>query len=126
MATYYVMRSPGFSGPYRLNADKVDALVPEGPGVYVLSEKTAKGEFLACYVGRADASLARRLQQHVGNYSYFYFKECDTENGAFFSECHLFHTYGKANFLDNEIHPAIPKGSGLPKCAETGCRGEAY
>ncbi len=123
MKTYYPVK-PGLAGPYNLNATNV-ALFPDGPGVYVLSDKANSGAYLARYVGRA-ASLRARLGQHVGKYLYVYYKETETVNGAFFTECRLYHAYGKSHHLDNAIHPAIPAGSRLPKCSETGCSGEAY
>lgn len=111
----------GLSGPFALTPANV-ARVSASPGVYILS---TDGRF-ACYVGRS-GSLRDRLQSYIGGrYGYFFLKYHDTEEGAFFTECRLFHLYGKARHLDNQIHPARPAGSSLPACGEPGCRGEAY
>jgi len=118
-----VQAATGLQGPFALTSTNVRAL-PNTPGVYVLSNPGRSGP-LACYVGRS-ADLRRRLASHVGNYKTFYVKYTATEAGAFFTECRLFHQYGKARYLDNVNHPAVPARSSLPPCSESGCRGEAY
>lgn len=124
MSTYYVIQ-PGLEGPFALTTLNALAL-PEKPGVYVLSKPGIKGDDLACYVGRSK-SLRDRVPAWVGKrgYTRFYYSTTATENGAFFKECRLFHQYGKATYLDNVNHPAIPAGSGLPVCGEQGCLGES-
>ena len=124
---YYPVGShAGLQGPFNLTTQTARN-APGGAGAYILSWVAGDGTYLACYIGRAE-SLTRRLQQHAsqGAYAWFFYKETATANGAFFTECRWFHEYGKAAVLDNEIHPAIPAGSSLPQCAESGCNGEAY
>ena len=121
--TYFAVNSPGFSGSYALTTTNA-ARLPDGPGVYILGNLSTKEKPLAMYVGRT-VSLGRRVGEHVGEYAFFYYKETDTVNGAFFIECSTYHQYGKSNYLDNEIHPAVPAGSSLPACSEPGCYGEA-
>jgi hypothetical protein len=108
-------------GPRRLD-EKTLTRLPSGPGAYLLSQD---GETV-CYAGRA-VNLRQRLATHLneGTYSFFWFKETETDNGAFFVECREFHRYGKRSGLENKIHPAIPAGTNLPPCSEKGCRGEA-
>lgn len=113
--------SSGMRGPRRLDEASAGR-IPTGPGAYLLSQNGRD----VCYVGRA-VNLRQRLRAHLaeGTYSFFWFKETETDNGTFFVECREFHRYGKRSSLDNKIHPAIPSGTNLPPCSEKGCRGEA-
>jgi len=122
---YYEVERRGFAGPYILLPDLV-ARLDEVHGVYILSDKL-RGIFVARYVGRA-VDLCDRLGDHAaeGTYAYFFVKQTKTEIGAYWAECSLFHQYGKATHLDNRIHPARPAGVNLPRCSETGCKGEAF
>lgn len=98
------------------------------PGVYLLLAKAQSGKLIVCYVGRSDDDLYARLQDHVadGEYVAFYYRECDDEDDAYFSECEEFHRYGKVPHLDNEVHPDRPNfRKDLPVCSELGCRGES-
>jgi hypothetical protein len=120
---HFYQAASNMLGPYDLTKANV-ARLPDSPGVYLLGSAHSRGT-LVMYVGRS-VSLPKRLAAWVGQYNLFFYKTTDSENGAFFTECHEFHRYGKAGYLDNDIHPAKPANSSLPVCAEPGCRGEAY
>lgn len=123
--TYYLYQeTENMHGPYLLNESNLAKAKLKTPGVYLLAEKHSKG-MLVRYVGRS-VNLGKRLVNHIGKTTHFYYKPTETESGAFFVECREFHKYGKANHLDNSIHPAVPAGSSLPACSEKGCKGEAY
>ncbi len=72
------------------------------------------------YIGRSDTSVERRLLQHAreGIYHYFYVDHKKTPLDAFARECNLYHYY-RAD-LDNEVHPARPRGyrGPCPRCHE--------
>jgi hypothetical protein len=91
----------------------------KSPGVYVL-DRTTSGGFTVNYVGRADDDVARRLKEHVaeGVYLYFKFDYTNSAWAAFDMECKLYHSYRN---LDNQIHPARPKGTNY-SCPVAGCR----
>ncbi len=111
-------------GPFSLIASNLNKAILRSSGVYLLAHKTSKGMAIL-YVGRSE-NLRQRLNHYIGKYNYFFFKTTETVNGAFFAECREFHRYGKANYLNNRIHPAVPAGTSLPSCSERGCKGEAY
>jgi hypothetical protein len=121
---YLYKKTSGVKGPFRLTSTNASHNKLSTPGIYLLAEKHSKGH-LVLYVGRAK-KLNNRLPKWVGKYDHFFYKPTKTEHGAFFDECHHFHKYGKANNLDNKIHPAVPAGTSLPLCSERGCKGEAY
>lgn len=111
-------------GPFKLDSGTVRDLAPDSMGVYLLASDARN---LISYVGRGN--IKTRLSRHAANFKgdYFYFKRVRSEAEAFRLECELYHRYGKSNHLDNDIHPARPRGrSDLPFCFEYGCNGEAY
>ena len=112
-------------GPFALDASTIDAL-PEKQGYYLLADRH-RGTFVVKYVGRTDDRiLADRLDEHIGNDSYFYYDLAGYELDAFLRECEEFHRYGGTRNLDNGVHPARPKGKtkGRAACALGGCNGE--
>lgn len=113
-------------GPLALDASTIDALPPR-LGYYLLADRH-RGTFVVKYVGRTDERiLADRLDEHVGTYSYFYYDIAGYELDSFLRECEEFHRYGGTRNLDNQAHPARPKGKAkaLTGCAVEGCNGES-
>jgi hypothetical protein len=109
-----------FSDLLRLSNSEVESHVRlSSPGVYALDRTTTRG-FTVNYVGRADDDLARRLKEHVTEdvYKYFKYEYVNSARAAFEMECKLYHSYRN---LDNQIHPARPKGTSYP-CPVAGCR----
>jgi hypothetical protein len=109
-------------GPFPLETQAVREVVPDVEGVYLLASN--RRDYIS-YVGRG--SLKTRLRSHAsaGRGDHFYFVEVFSDVEGFELECALFHRYGKATHLDNDIHPARPRGrTDLPRCSEPGCDGE--
>jgi hypothetical protein len=108
-------------GPHNLTADGVASVVKGvGPGAYVLGTLKPDGVFYVSYVGRSDGDLAARLLDHVPKpYPHFKYGFYPTALGAFTKECQLYHDFGQS-ILDNECHPAKPKGTSyscpVPNC----------
>lgn len=87
------------------------------------------GVFNVCYVGRTtDQTLQERLLQHTDpeddhyfdDNFYFDFNVAKTEEEAIERECIDYHSFGESSeavedgWLDNEIHPSLPKGEHCP------------
>jgi hypothetical protein len=107
-------------GQHRLDREGVREFAPDANGVYVIIRA---GE--VSYVGRGN--LKARLSRHAAaeRGDYFCFRRVRSEVEGFRRECALFHKYGKAGGLDNDVHPARPKGrSDLGHCSLKGCSGE--
>jgi len=104
----------GLYGPYRLARNEIDARVSAALGVYALGNQvTENGTALVIrYVGRDDVDVNRRLKDWIGSYEFFLYGHLPTAIANYEKECWLYHTFGgPAGTLDNEIHPAKPKGS---------------
>jgi hypothetical protein len=115
------MPTSGLYGPYELTTQNIDAVVRGiGPGAYLLGRLNASGDsFIADYAGRSDDDLNDRLKDWVGGkYPQFKYGFYDSPKAAFEKECHLFHDFGGTTTLDNDIHPARPKGTDwkCPRC----------
>jgi hypothetical protein len=109
-------------GPYPLDAATVRELVPDSEGVYLVA--TDRRDYIS-YVGRGNLKTRLRSHASAGRGDHFYFREVSSAEEGFELECAMFHRYGKVNHLDNEVHPARPRGrSDLPLCSEPGCYGE--
>lgn len=125
--TRYIFKETDMLGPFDLDADTINAIVDDDAfGVYVLLRPSEAKEALVVYVGQGN--VKDRLLSHAsdGGGTHFAYKEVGSEIEAFAEECRLFHRYGKANYLDNIVHPPRPAGMpNLPKCSEKGCKGEA-
>ena len=102
----------GLFGPVALSVDDIDKNVRGvSPGTYLLG-RPGDNVFLASYVGRSDTDLNGRLKNWVGSkYSHALYGFFQTAKAAFNKECALFHAFGGAAKLDNEVHPARPKGT---------------
>jgi hypothetical protein len=85
------------------------------PGVYLLADTQG----VPRYGGRSDSSVQDRLMSHAdaGNYRFFSVEHQRSAEQAYQRECNLYHYYRYQ--LDNEIHPAVPRGcgDGCPKCS---------
>jgi hypothetical protein len=108
------MPSTGLHGPHSLTTHNVDAVVRgKGPGAYALGRTDANGAFIVSYVGRSDEDLNGRLKDWVNTkYAQFKYGFFDSPKAAFEKECQIFHDFGGTKLLDNDIHPARPKGTG--------------
>jgi len=106
------MPATGLHGPHNLTADGVAAAVKGvGPGAYVLGTLKTDGVFYVSYVGRSDSDLAARVLDHVAKpYAHFKYGFYSTAVEAFKKECQLYHDFGQLA-LDNECHPAKPRGT---------------
>lgn len=115
------MANSGLKGPYSLTSSGVDnAVTKASAGAYALG-KSDGGTFYVSYIGRSDSDVNARLKKHVGKYNQFKFDYFGSPKAAFEKECNLYHDFG-ANYLDNEIHPDRPEGSGwkCPRCKNFG------
>ncbi len=103
-------------GPHKLDTATIDRVITKtSSGVYLLSRdgKTAH------YVGRSDVNLHARIKDHVGKgYTHFWYTYSTSAQDAFQSECHLYHDFGGATYLDNKIHPQRPANCNwrCPRC----------
>ena len=79
--------------------------------------------FIVKYVGRAtDQTLTNRLLQHKNHTDdhyyddnhYFFFSPAKTDGEAIRQECIDYHSFGKDEFLDNKVHPALPNEEACP------------
>jgi hypothetical protein len=114
------MPASGLHGPHKLTTSNIDAVVVgTGPGAYALGATNSDGTFVISYVGRSDDDLNGRLKDWVKTkYPEFKYGFLDSPKAAFEKECHLFHDFGGTATLDNDVHPARPKGSNwkCPRC----------
>ena len=103
--------------PYPLRPKPINKLVPESPGVYMLSyDRTMDSR-----VGRADRDLREALTDFVGEYAFFHFEVIASQKERFERECELYHRMGgDRGQLDNTEHPSPPPGPKLecPVCQE--------
>jgi hypothetical protein len=109
--------SAGLSGPHRLDAATIAAVVSrKAPGAFALG-RSEGGTFYIRYVGRADDDVAAVLAEHVGDYQHFKFAYFGSPGAAFEKECHLYHDFGEAK-LNNRFHPLRPTAGNwhCPRC----------
>ncbi|MGH7510057.1 MAG: hypothetical protein ACREMZ_11375 [Gemmatimonadales bacterium] len=88
-------------------------------GAYALGHLDA--DFVPGYIGRSDCCLRDRLATHeqLGAFDYFIVCPSSSPTTAFNAECALWHACSqKRHHLENRVHPARPRGSGLlcPYC----------
>lgn len=111
------MPNSGLHGPYRLDPENIDQMVPRvSPGAYALGTERGATFYVAC-VGRADADIASELRARVGSYVHFKFRYFDTAQAAFERECQLYHDFGPTG-LHDPAHPARGANSAwrCPRC----------
>ncbi len=120
---YYNINS-NFVGPFPLTAEEIDKARYNQYGCYLLGYSTA-ASYKIRYVGRGHLKTRLRTRLKERKYEVFYYKVANVKFTRFRIECSEFHRYGKANLLDNKIHPAKIAGN-YPRCTEIGCNGEAY
>lgn len=101
------MPSTGLTGPYALTEKNIDANVNASIGAYALGYVNSDDVFIVKYVGRSDDDLNGRLKDWIGSYKSFKYGHFNTKKAAFEKECHMYHDF---RGLDNDIHPARPKG----------------
>lgn len=109
--------SAGLSGPHRLDAATIAAVVPrKAPGAFALG-RSEGDTFYIRYVGRADDDVAAALAGHVGDYQHFKFAYFGSPGAAFEKECQLYHDFGEAK-LNNRFHPLRPTSGNwhCPRC----------
>ena len=103
--------------PYPLRPKPIGKLVPESPGVYMLSyDRTMDSR-----VGRADRDLREVLSDFVGEYAFFHFEVIASQKERYERECELYHRMGgDRGQLDNTEHPSPPPGPKLecPVCQQ--------
>ena len=107
-----MMASLNMKGPVDLNESSVSRNVAANKvGNYALG-KTGTGEkadvFSVSYIGRSDNDVAKRLKDHVGEYSKFKFSYAGSPVAACREECRNFHDFQPPG---NTLHPAAPGGS---------------
>jgi len=109
-------------GPFPLTSEELNKAKYNEYGNYLLCVETPTSHKVH-YVGRGHLKtrIARGLD--IKKYTHFYYEYNTAEIHQFKKECTEFHRYGKANDLDNKIHPAKPTGY-HKKCTEFGCNGE--
>lgn len=114
------MASLNMQGSYPLTRDKIDEVITKtSAGNYALGYENEEKTFIVQYVGRADADVASRLKQHVGEkYKRFKYSYATSPKAAFEKECHNYHDFGESKSLDNKIHPDRPANSNwkCPRC----------
>lgn len=91
-------------GPHKLTGSNVDSRVSNRIGVYLLYN-SRRGPVR--YVGMS-GELAKRLKDHVSEYSYFEYGYRSSQSKAYKTEAHLYHQHGGKKKLDNERHPPRP------------------
>lgn len=114
------MPSTGLFGPHSLDTKTIDDKVGTALGAYALGYVNAEGAFVVKYAGRSDNDLNKRLKDWVGDYASFKYGHFKTVEAAFECECRIFHDFGGTGSLDNDIHPARPKGTDHD-CPVSGC-----
>lgn len=114
------MANTGLFGPHALTTEKIDAHVGTSIGAYALGRDAGNGLLNVSYVGRSDNDLNDRLKDWVGSYAAFKYGHFQTVKAAFEHECKMFHDFGGTAKLDNDIHPARPKGTNYD-CPVSGC-----
>ena len=110
------MASLGMEGPYKLDAETIDAKVTrKSPGNYALGREDEEGRFLVGYVGRSDSDVNARLKSWVGTYPLFKFSYATSPKAAFEKECENYHDFKPPG---NDSHPDRPEGATwrCPRC----------
>lgn len=106
------MASSGLRGPFALSKNGINSNVTRvSPGAYAIGS-FENNTFYISYVGRSDASVNKRLHDHIGEEPKFKYEYYGSAKAAFEKECRLYHDFRPP---DNKAHPARPQGSGW-KC----------
>ncbi len=101
-------------GPFHLNDAAIDREVQHLAGVFVLS-RPGFVDLDYVFTGRSDIDVNNQLHVYVGDYWFFNFRVCGSEQDAFMAECDLWHDLKP---LDNPAHPPRPPRSAwrCPRC----------
>jgi hypothetical protein len=107
------MASLRMHGPYDLTPEDIDRFVtPHTPGVFAVGYTRESGAFVVGYIGRDDSDLRSALRaQEPDETARFKWMESASAMAAFDTQCELYHEFGGPDSLENEEHPARPKGS---------------
>lgn len=111
------MKSLGLIGPYRLDIEEVNDVLPSGwPGVYALGYLDHGDQFCITFVGGSYDDVARELIGRIGTANHFKACRCHSPVQAFEKLCELYHTFRP---LGNHLHPERPRGEvwRCPVCA---------
>jgi len=100
-------------GPYDLTPANIERYVRQNAtGVYAVGYTRESGAFVVRYIGRSDTDLRSALRaQDSDETARFKWVESPSQMSAFDTQCELYHEFGGADTLENEGHPARPKGS---------------
>jgi len=99
-------------GRHSLTTSNVGATVDNKIGVYKLYNSRSGP---VRFVGMS-TNLAKRLREHVDEYSFFEFEYQSSETAAYKREANLYHHHKQK--LDNERHPPRPhKRVTCPACS---------
>jgi hypothetical protein len=110
-----MMQLRDLKGPFHLNDATIDREVePSRAGVFVLS-RPGIADFNYDFTSRSEIDVNNQLHVYVGDYGFFSFQVCASEQEAFAAECHLWHDLKP---LNNPAHPARPARSAwkCPRC----------
>jgi len=110
-----MMELRDLKGPFHLNDAAIDQEVERHrPGVFVLS-RPGFDEIDYVFTGRSDIDVNNQLHVYVGDYWFFNFQVCASEQDAFAAECDLWHDLQPHN---NPAHPGRRSGSTwkCPRC----------
>ena len=102
---------------YPFNADTIKLIVPKSVtcGNYRIGRLFDSDKFAPFYIGRVtDEPLSDRLIDHISEYGTkavcFDFASAISALDAYKQECHDYHSFIGDGYLQNDIHPAKPKG----------------
>ena len=100
-------------GPYDLTPDNIERYVrPYAAGVFAVGYTRESGAFVVRYIGRSDSDLRTELRAHSSDETArFKWVESASQMSAFDTQCELYHEFGGPDSLENDEHPARPKGS---------------
>ena len=103
----YIVSSGSPTSQMRPISEIRDCVVPGTIGVYILSRDGRNVH----YVGRSDSNSKGRLKRSIlegWGYRFFKVKYFNSPMRAYHQECKWWHKY---NPPDNDIHPAVPRGT---------------
>jgi len=110
-----MMQLRDLKGPFHLSDDAIDRQVePRRAGVFVLW-RPGFADFDYVFTNRSEFDVNNQLHVYVGDYWFFSYQVCASEEEAFDAECHLWHDLKPAN---NPAHPARRAKSAwkCPRC----------
>jgi len=117
------MPSLDMRGPHRLTPDNVDrAITAIQPGLFAIGYVKESGAFVVRYIGRSDTDVRGTIkEQEADATSWFKWTPVSSAKAGFDRECKLYHDFGEDAVLENEGHPAPPRGTNW-RCVVCGAR----